>query len=200
MFGGMLGRDSLNEESNFVPKSPYAAAKVFAHHAAQIYRNSYDMFLANGILFNHESPRRGENFVSRKITLAVARISLGMQKKLLLGNIEAKRDWGHAKEYIRAIRLIVEAPNPDDYVVATGKFHSVRDFVKLAFDFVDLDWEKFLEIDPKLFRPNEVEDLLGNPSKIANNLGWHHEMELKQLVDDMMRADLHMLGAKNGMY
>ena len=193
MFGGMLGRSSLDENSILMPKSPYAVAKVFAHHSAQVYRDSYGMFVSNGILFNHESPRRGENFVSRKITLAAARISLGLQKKLVLGNMQAKRDWGHAKEYVRAIRLICEASEPNDYVVATGKFHSVTDFARLAFEYVNLNFEKYTEVDSKLFRPNEVEDLLGNPTKIRTELGWKHDMELSELVKDMMDSDLSAL-------
>ena len=193
MFGGMLGRKSLDENSIFTPKSPYAAAKVFAHNSAQIYRDSYGMFVSNGILFNHESPRRGENFVSRKITLAASRISLGLQNKLTLGNMDAKRDWGHAKEYVRAIRLICDATTPNDYVVATGKFHSVTDFARLAFEHVGLDFKKYVEVDSRLFRPNEVEDLLGNPAKINSELGWRHEMELVDLVTDMMQSDLSAL-------
>lgn len=197
MFGGMLGREKLNESSIFYPKSPYAAAKVYAHSLAQIYRDSYGMFISNGILFNHESPRRGENFVSRKISLSVARILLGIQKKLHLGNIEAKRDWGHAKEYVRAIRLITEAQEPSDFVVATGESYSVRQFAQLAFDHVNLDWSKYVVIDKKLFRPNEVEDLLGDPSKIKEQLGWKHEISLKELVSEMVEADLSLIERTN---
>lgn len=199
MFGGMLGRTSLDEQSIFMPKSPYAVSKVFAHHSAQVYRDSYGMFVSNGILFNHESPRRGENFVSRKITLAAARISLGLQNKLILGNIEAKRDWGHAREYVRAIRAICEAEKPGDYVVATGKFYSVTDFAKLAFEYVNLDYKKYVEVDSSLFRPNEVEDLLGDPSKIRKELGWAHEIELPDLVKDMMDSDLSAIRHLNGV-
>ena len=190
MFGGMLGRASLNELCEFHPKSPYAASKVFAHNLSKIYRDSYNMFISNGILFNHESPRRGENFVSRKISLAAARISLGLQDKLLLGNLEAKRDWGHAKEYVRAIRLISEAENPADYVVATGKFHSVRDFAELTFNKLGLDYRNHVLVDPELFRPNEVEDLLGDSTKIYNELGWKHSIDLPELIADMLNADL----------
>jgi GDPmannose 4,6-dehydratase len=193
MFGGMDGRDILNEKSEFNPKSPYAAAKVFAHHSAKVYRESYGMFIANGILFNHESPRRGENFVSRKITLAAARISLGTQSKLKLGNIESRRDWGHAQEYARAIDLIMTSESADDYVVATGKSYSVKQFADLAFSFVGLDYKEYLEIDQNLYRPNEVDELIGDPTKIRQKLGWVHEKELADLVADMMKSDLDAL-------
>jgi GDPmannose 4,6-dehydratase len=193
MFGGMDGRDILSEKSEFNPKSPYAAAKVFAHNSARIYRDSYGMFISNGILFNHESPRRGENFVSRKITMAAARISLGTQSKLKLGNIESRRDWGHAQEYARAIDLIMTAESADDYVVATGKSYSVKQFADLAFSFVGLDYNKYVEIDQNLFRPNEVDELTGDPTKIRQKLGWVHEKELADLVADMMKSDLDAL-------
>jgi GDPmannose 4,6-dehydratase len=197
MFGGMLSRQTLNEECIFVPKSPYAAAKVYAHQMAKIYRESYGMFIANGILFNHESPRRGENFVSRKITLGAARIAAGQQKYLRLGNINAKRDWGHAREYIRAIRMIVEADAPDDFVVATGKSHSVQDFLDETFSILGLKWQDHIQIDSNLYRPNEVEDLLGDPSKIKNTLGWKHEISFQDLVKEMLHSDMKIV-SKNG--
>ena len=196
MFGGVLGRNILDEDSKFQPKSPYAAAKVYAHHMTTCYRESYGMHASNGILFNHESPRRGENFVSRKITLAAARISLGLQSKLYLGNLEARRDWGHAKEYVRAIRLMLDSDNPSDYVVATGRSYSVLDFAKLAFSRLNLNYEEFVYVDESLKRPNEVEDLVGNPSKIKRNLGWEHEISLEMLVNEMVESDL--IAAKNG--
>ena len=154
------------------------------------------MHASNGILFNHESPRRGENFVSRKITLAAARISLGLQSKLYLGNLEARRDWGHAKEYVRAIRLMLDSDSPSDYVVATGKSYSVLDFAKLAFSKLNLNYEEFVHVDESLKRPNEVEDLVGDPDKIKRNLGWEHEISLEMLVNEMVESDL--IAAKNG--
>jgi GDPmannose 4,6-dehydratase len=190
MFGGGEGSNFLNEQSVFSPKSPYAAAKVYAHQMATLYRESYGMHISNGILFNHESPRRGENFVSRKITKSVARISKGKQNKLFLGNIHATRDWGHARDYMEAVRLMLSAPNPDDYVVATGVAHSVKHFVDLAFDMVGLDVEKHLEIDETLFRPNEVKDLLGDPSKIQSQLGWKPKTTFENLVEEMIQFDL----------
>ncbi len=192
MFGGMLGRETLSEKSHFSPRSPYAVAKVFAHYSAVNYRESYGMQISNGILFNHESPRRGENFVSRKITLGAARISKGIQKRLTLGNLDAKRDWGHAKEYVRAISLIAEADAPDDYVVATGQSFSVRRFLQMTFEKLNLDWEEFVDIDPKFFRPNEVLDLLGDPAKIKQNLGWEHRVSLNELINDMLTHDLEI--------
>lgn len=197
MFGGMLGREILDEDSFFYPKSPYAAAKVFAHNSAVLYRESYGMHISNGILFNHESPRRGENFVSRKISLAVARIVLGKQKYLSLGNIHSKRDWGHAREYARAIKMIVESRVADDYVVATGESYSVLDFAQIAFKYANIDLDSHLRIDPKLFRPNEVEDLLGSPRKISSSLGWSHNISLSELVTEMVDADIGNVKSSN---
>jgi GDPmannose 4,6-dehydratase len=192
MFGGMLGRPILNENSSFYPKSPYAVAKVFAHHSATNFRESFGMKISNGILFNHESPRRGENFVSRKITLSAARISMGLQQKLFLGNLDAKRDWGHAREYAKAISLIAESENSSDYVVATGQSFSVRQFVEITFKKLNLEWEEFVHIDQGLFRPNEVEDLLGDPTKILNDLNWKHSVDLDELIDEMLESDLKL--------
>ena len=190
MFGGGEGQKSLNEESPFLPRSPYAAAKLYAHNMAIIYRESYGMHISNGILFNHESPRRGENFVSRKITKAVARIQQGKQTRLYLGNVDATRDWGHARDYMEAIRLMLESDIPDDYVVATGQSYSVLDFVKESFGYLDLEYDRYLSIDPKLFRPNEVHDLLGDPSKIKNKLGWTTQTSFEDLVKEMIESDL----------
>ena len=190
MFGGGAGNTKLNENSLFVPKSPYAASKVYSFHMANIYRDSYGMHITNGILFNHESPRRGENFVSRKISLAVANIKKNRQEKLHLGNLEATRDWGHARDYMRAVRMMLDSESPDDYVVATGVGHSVRDFAKQAFGLADLDFEKHVVIDQALFRPNEVHNLLGDPSKIKNCLGWSPEVNFEELVREMVESDL----------
>ena len=193
MFGGGEGQVFLNENSTFEPKSPYAAAKMYAHNMGKIYRESFGMHISNGILFNHESPRRGENFVSKKITKAVAGISRGQQNKLFLGNIYATRDWGHARDYMKAVRLMLEAPKPDDYVVATGVAHSVQQFVELAFGMMNLDVNKYLEIDEHLFRPNEVKDLLGDPSKIKEALGWEPTTSFEALVQEMLASDLEDL-------
>jgi len=193
MFGGGEGKNLLHEHSVFEPKSPYAAAKLYSHQMAKIYRDSYGMHISNGILFNHESPRRGENFVSKKITKAVARIALNKQQKLYLGNIHATRDWGHAIDYMKAVRLMLEAPSPDDYVVATGIAHSVEHFVNVAFSMVDLDVNAYLAIDENLFRPNEVKDLLGDPSKIKSVLGWKPEITFEDLVKEMLEYDLENL-------
>jgi GDPmannose 4,6-dehydratase len=157
---------------------------------ASIYRDSYGMHISNGVLFNHESPRRGENFVSRKITLAVANIKREKQKKLYLGNLEATRDWGHARDYMRAVRMMLEAEKPDDYVVATGVGHSVKEFAELAFSLADLNYEEYVVIDPILYRPNEVHNLLGDPSKISNSLGWKPQVSFGELVSEMVESDL----------
>ena len=193
MFGGDIGVQKLSEDSLFTPKSPYAAAKLYGYHMAKIYRDSYGMHISNGILFNHESPRRGENFVSRKITKAVARIAGGQQRKLNLGNLDATRDWGHARDYMDAVRLMLAANDPDDYVVATGISHSVREFSDLAFEKVGLKAEDFIEIDPGLLRPNEVHDLLGDPSKIGEKLGWRPKSSFEDLVTEMVKYDQSLL-------
>jgi len=190
MFGGGAGNIKLNESSPFEPKSPYAASKLYAFNMASIYRDSYGMHISNGVLFNHESPRRGENFVSRKITLAVANIKREKQKKLYLGNLEATRDWGHARDYMRAVRMMLEAEKPDDYVVATGVGHSVKEFAELAFSLADLNYEEYVVIDPMLYRPNEVHNLLGDPSKISNSLGWKPQVSFGELVSEMVESDL----------
>ena len=190
MFGGGAGKVKLNEKSFFEPKSPYAASKLYSFHMANIYRDSYGMHISNGILFNHESPRRGENFVSRKITLAIANIKKNRQEKLHLGNLEATRDWGHARDYMRAVKMMLDSESPDDYVVATGVGHSVRDFAERAFRLAELNFEEYVVINPALFRPNEVHNLLGDPSKIKASLGWTPEVSFEELVHEMVESDL----------
>lgn len=190
MFGGDAGNVMLSEVSPFNPKSPYAIAKLYAYYMAKIYRDSYGMHISNGILFNHESPKRGENFVSRKISKAVANIKYGKQEKLFLGNLEARRDWGHARDYMRAVKIMLDANEPGDYVVATGISHTVREFAEIAFSLVDLSYEDFVEVDSSLFRPNEVHNLLGDPSKIAEKLGWLPEVSFNTLVEEMVEHDL----------
>jgi GDPmannose 4,6-dehydratase len=178
------------ETTPFMPRSPYAAAKLYAHWTTINYRDGYGLFACNGILFNHESPRRGETFVSRKITKAVARIKLGIQEKLFLGNLDAKRDWGYAGDYVEAIWLMLQQPEPDDYVIATGETHSVRDFLDEAFGYLQLDWRKFVEIDARYFRPTEVDLLLGDCSKAREKLKWKPKVNFRDLVRMMVDADL----------
>src|SRR3989441_3044941 len=179
-----------NETTPFYPRSPYAAAKVYAHWMTVNYREGYGLFACNGILFNHESPRRGETFVSRKITKAVARIKLGQQEKLFLGNLDAKRDWGYARDYMEAVWLMLQQDEPDDYVIATGETNSVRDFLGEALGYVDLDWQKYVEIDPRYYRPTEVDVLLGDASKARQKLGWRPRVKFRDLVRMMVDADL----------
>jgi len=178
-----------NELTPFQPRSPYAAAKVYAHWMSVNYREGYNLFACNGILFNHESPRRGETFVSRKITKAVARIKLGVQQKLFLGNLDARRDWGYAGDYVEAIWLMLQQDKPDDYVIATGETHSVRDFLNEAFGSLDLDWNKYVEIDPRYYRPTEVDLLLGDATKAKRQLGWQPKVRFTELVRMMVEAD-----------
>jgi len=179
-----------NEATPFHPRSPYGVAKVAAYWATVNYREAYDMFAVNGILFNHESPRRGETFVTRKITRAVARIAAGMQDKLFLGNLDAQRDWGYAKEYVEAMWLMLQADEPEDFVIATGETHTVREAVEIAFARADLDWEERVEIDPKYYRPSEVDVLLGDASKAKEKLGWEPKTRFKELVELMVDADV----------
>lgn len=181
------------EETPFHPRSPYGCAKVYAHHVAVNYRESYGMHVSNGILFNHESPRRGENFVTRKITQAIARIRLGMQKKLYLGNLDARRDWGYAPEYVEAMWMMLQQDEPDDYVIATGQAHSVREFVVAAFAHAGLDWEEHVEIDPRYYRPAEVDVLIGDASKARDRLGWSPSVGMEELVRIMVDADIEQL-------
>jgi len=179
-----------NESTPFHPRSPYGVAKLYAYWATVNYRESYGMFTCNGILFNHESPRRGETFVTRKITQAAARIKMGLQDKLYLGNLDAQRDWGYAEEYVNAMWLMLQKNEPDDYVIATGKTYSVQKFVAEAFSCVDLDWREFVEIDSKYCRPAEVDCLIGDPSKAKKYLGWEARTQFKDLVRLMVDADL----------
>ena len=179
-----------NEETPFYPRSPYAAAKVYAYWMTVNYREAYDVFACNGILFNHESPRRGETFVTRKITMALARIKYGVQEKLYLGNLEAKRDWGYAGDYVEAMWLMLQRPRPEDYVIATGETHSVREFLEEAFAHAGMDWEKYVEIDNRYFRPTEVDHLLGDSSKAQKELQWKPKVGFKELVRMMVDEDL----------
>jgi GDPmannose 4,6-dehydratase len=181
------------ETTPFHPRSPYGVAKVFAHWITVNYREAHDLFACNGILFNHESPRRGETFVTRKITRAVARIKAGLQEKLYLGNLEAKRDWGYAPEYVEAMWLMLQQDAADDYVIATGEAHTPREFAELAFDHVGLDWEQYVEVDPQYFRPAEVDFLLGDPSKAKRALSWEPKTGFADLVRLMVDADVALL-------
>jgi len=189
MYGG-AEKVALNEDSKFDPKSPYAAAKVFAYEISKIYRDSYSMFASNGILFNHESPRRGETFVTRKISKAVGRISVGIQSKLTLGNLNAFRDWGYAGDYVEAMWQILQHDESDDWVIATGETHSVSEFVKEAFSYIDVEEEKFITTSEKYFRPNEVEYLLGDSTKAKNTLGWEPKVKFSDLVKLMVEHDI----------
>jgi GDPmannose 4,6-dehydratase len=182
------------ETTPFYPRSPYSCAKVFAHWQTINYRESYGLFAANGILFNHESPRRGETFVTRKITRAVARIVAGQQKKLYLGNLDAKRDWGYAKDYVKAMWLMLQQAQPDDYVIATNETHSIREFLDLAFQYVNLDWHDYVEFDPRYLRPAEVDLLIGDATKAREHLGWEPSVTFEGLVHLMVEADLQALG------
>jgi GDPmannose 4,6-dehydratase len=179
-----------DEHTLFHPRSPYAVSKVAAHWYTVNYREAYGMFACNGILFNHESPRRGENFVTRKITRAVGRIKIGLQKKLFLGNLKASRDWGFAGDYVEAMWLMLQQEKPDDYVVATEESHTVEEFLEEAFGFVGLDWKEYVEIDPRYFRPSEVDNLRGSAEKARKVLGWKPKVGFKQLVAMMVSGDL----------
>jgi len=189
MYGGQ-DEVLLDEQSEFNPKSPYAAGKLFAHNMTKLYRESYDLHTANGILFNHESPHRGETFVTRKITRAVGRIKNGIQTKLTLGNLDAKRDWGFAGDYVKAMWLILQHDTPDDWVIATGETHSVEEFAKKAFEYASLDWKEYVITDEKYFRPNEVNYLLGDSSKARKELGWEPEVSFDEIVKIMVDSDL----------
>ena len=191
---GLVQEVPQKETTPFYPRSPYACAKVYAHWQTVNYRESYGLFACNGILFNHESPRRGETFVTRKITRAVARIVAGKQKNLYMGNLDAKRDWGYAKDYVRAMWLMLQQSTPDDFVIATGETHSVREFLDLAFGYVNLDWQDYVEFDERYLRPAEVELLIGDPTKSRQKLDWEPSVTFEQLVALMVEADLKALG------
>ncbi len=180
------------ETTPFYPRSPYGAAKVYAHWITVNYREAYGLFACSGILFNHESPRRGETFVTRKITKAAARIKLGLQRDLFLGNLDAKRDWGYAGNYVEAMWLMLQQEQPDDYVVATGETHTVREFLDVAFGHLGLDWKEHVQIDPRYYRPTEVDLLIGDPSKAREELGWKPTVDFHQLAVMMVEADLEV--------
>jgi GDPmannose 4,6-dehydratase len=181
-----------NEKSVFYPRSPYGVAKVFAHLSCVNYREAYNLFICNGILFNHESPRRGETFVTRKVTRAVGRIKHGLQDKLLLGNLDAVRDWGFAGDFVEAMWLMLQQEKPDDYVVATGTAYTVRQLCEAAFAEVGLNWEKYVEVDPRYYRPTEVDNLQGDATKARTQLGWQPKTDFTQLVKMMVEHDLHL--------
>ncbi len=189
MYGKVI-ESPQTEQTPFYPRSPYGCAKVYSFWQTVNYREAYGLFTCNGILFNHESPRRGETFVTRKITRAATRIKLGMQDKLYLGNLDAKRDWGFAGDYVEAMWLMLQQDKPDDYVVATGESHSVREFIAEVFGYLDLDWEKFVEIDPRYFRPSEVDYLQGDASKAKKILKWEPKVTFKELARIMTDADM----------
>lgn len=182
------------ETTSFYPRSPYACAKVYAHWQTVNYRESYGIYACNGILFNHESPRRGETFVTRKITRALARIVAGQQHKIYLGNLDSKRDWGYAKDYVKAMWLMLQQEEPDDYVVATGETHSIREFLDISFGYVNLNWQDYVEFDPRYLRPAEVDLLIGDPSKAKQKLDWEPSVTFEELVGLMVEADLRALG------
>tara|TARA_Y100000389_G_scaffold92538_1_gene89278 strand:+ start:32895 stop:33929 length:1035 start_codon:yes stop_codon:yes gene_type:complete len=191
MYGG-IDSTVLSENSLFNPKSPYAVGKLFAHEMTKVYRESYDLFCVNGILFNHESPARGETFVTRKITRAVGRIFHGIQKNLTLGNLDAKRDWGFAGDYVKGMKLMLEHDIPDDWVLATGETHTVQEFVEAAFSEVGLEWKDYVLTSEKYHRPNEVVHLLGDPSKATKLLNWKPELDFKGLVKLMVESDIEL--------
>ncbi|HRX05833.1 MAG TPA: GDP-mannose 4,6-dehydratase [Kiritimatiellia bacterium] len=195
MFGKVL-ETPQTEKTPFYPRSPYGVAKAYGHFITVNYRESYNLFALSGILFNHESPRRGKEFVTRKITDAVARIKLGTQKELRMGNLDAKRDWGFAGDYVRAMWMMLQQDAADDYVVATGETHSVREFLQIAFSHVGLNFEDYVVIDPEFIRPAEVELLLGNPAKAREKLGWKPEVSFEQLVTRMVDADMDRQSGK----
>jgi GDPmannose 4,6-dehydratase len=187
---GKVQQVPQDERTPFYPRSPYGVAKVYAHWITVNYRESYGIFAVSGILFNHESPRRGLEFVSRKITDGAARIKLGLSEKLYLGNLDAKRDWGYAGDYVKAMWLMLQKKEPEDFVIATGKNHTVKELTQIAFEHAGLDYKKFVEVDPKLVRPAEVDILLGDPAQARKQLGWKPEVSFEQLIKMMMDADL----------
>ncbi|TWU16972.1 GDP-mannose 4,6-dehydratase [Allorhodopirellula heiligendammensis] len=197
MFGEVV-ETPQSETTPFSPQSPYACAKVYAFHQTVNYRKSYDLFASNGILFNHESPRRGETFVTRKITRAATRIKLGLQDKLFLGNLDAKRDWGYAKDYVDGMWRMLQHDEPDDFVLATGETQTIRTFLDYAFESLDLDWQKHVEIDPRYFRPAEVDLLLGDYSKAKAKLGWEPTTSCRQLAELMIQSDMDLAKQEAG--
>ena len=190
---GHVDHSPQNEKTPLKPCNPYGAAKAYGHWMCQIYRSGYKIFAVSGILFNHESPRRGKEFVSRRISYGVAKIKLGLAKTLMLGNLKAKRDWGYAGDYVKAMWLMLQQPKPNDYVVATGKAHSVEDFVRIAFERVNLSWKKYVRIDPALVRPTELHILCGDSSKARKVLGWKPQMSFRELVHYMIDEDVKRL-------
>jgi GDPmannose 4,6-dehydratase len=190
---GKVRETPQTEATPFHPRSPYGVAKVYGHFITVNYRESYGMFCCNGILFNHESPRRGLEFVTRKVSDGVARIKLGLAKELRLGNLDARRDWGYAGDYVQAMWLMLQQEKPDDYVIATGEAHTVQELVETAFGCVGLDWRKYVVQDPSLVRPAEVDLLIGDASKARRVLGWHPQVGFRELVERMVRADLAAL-------
>jgi len=198
MYGKVL-ETPQRETTPFQPRSPYACAKVFAYFATVNYREAYDLFACNGVLFNHESERRGETFVTRKITRAATRIKMGLQEKVYLGNLDAKRDWGYAKDFVEAMWLMMQVDKADDYVIATGETHSVKEFVEETFSYLDLDWQQHVEIDPWYFRPSEVDLLLGDASKARRELGWEPKVTFKELVQLMVDHDLELARGEKRM-
>jgi GDPmannose 4,6-dehydratase len=193
---GKVVETPQKETTPFYPRSPYACAKAFAFYSTVNYRESYGTYAVNGILFNHESPRRGETFVTRKITRSVANIKQGLEDKLYLGNLDAQRDWGYAGDYIEGMWMMMQQPEPDDYVLATGETRSVREFVELAFDYAGLDWKRHVEIDPRYFRPAEVDLLLGDATKARTKLGWKPKVSFTELVHMMVDADIQLVRTK----
>src|SRR5688572_4608133 len=189
---GLAQENPQRETTPFYPRSPYGCAKAYAFYIVRNYREAYGLFACNGILFNHESPRRGETFVSRKITRAATRIKVGLQNKLYLGNLEARRDWGYAPDYVRAMWLMLQRQKPDDFVIATGESHSVKEFVEEAFGLLGLDWQKHVEVDKRYLRPAEVDTLMGDFSKAKRELGWQPKVQFKELVRLMVDADLEL--------
>ena len=190
---GQSCETSQSEQTVARPRSPYGVAKAYGHFITINYRESFDMFAVSGILFNHEAPRRGTEFVSRKISLGVAKIKLGMEKNIFLGNLDAERDWGHARDYVRAMWMMLSQGSPKDYVVATGKKHTVRDFARIAFECVGLDWEAYVQVDPALYRPAEVDALCGDASLITNEVGWKPSVSFESLIAEMVESDLKYL-------
>ncbi len=193
---GLVQEVPQRESTPFYPRSPYGAAKVYAFWVTVNYRESYGLHASNGILFNHESPRRGETFVTRKITRAVARIKAGLQEKLYMGNLDARRDWGYAPEYVEAMWLMLQQEKPEDFVIATGETHTVREFLEVAFERVGLDWQKYVELDPRYLRPTEVDLLIGDASKARKQLGWSPKVTFRELAQIMVDADVESLRAE----